>query len=94
MQMKLRVVLQSGRIVSHAQASPPPRHLNPIEGFWPVLQAAVSPRGVRPRPTAALKRKVKAWFRLRHKQSCVKALVGMRSRMDELVERDFGTTSH
>ncbi len=68
--------------------------LNPIEGFWSVLQAAVSPRGVQPRPTATLKRNVKAWFRVRHKESCVKALVGMRARMDELVVRDFGTTSH
>ncbi len=68
--------------------------LNPTEGSWSVLQAAVSPRGVQPRTPEALKRSVKRWFGLRHKQVCRDALLGMRGRMDELPQVEFGATNH
>ena len=78
--------------LSYKRANSP--DLNPIEGMWALLQRAVSPPGTTKQSEATLRRKVREWFAKRHKETCRKALRGMRARCDELEHVDFDCTSH
>ncbi len=68
--------------------------LNPVEGFWAILQACVAPRGNCTTEPRILKQRVRRWFRLRHIPECRRALRGMRPRMQQLEEADYEVTPH
>ncbi len=68
--------------------------LNPVEGFWAILQACVSPRGACTTDPHVLKVRVRCWFAERRVAACRRALRGMRQRMVELEDADFEVTPH
>ncbi len=69
--------------------------LNPIEGFWAILQAYCTPPGTdQMLSNDELRRRVIRWFALDHQLACRKALRGMRGRCDELETCDFEAIDH
>lgn len=69
--------------------------LNPIEGLWSIMQAAVTPKGTdQPLPTHVLKQRVTAWFAAGQKDICRRALRGMQTRCQQLLENEFEAIQH
>ena len=68
--------------------------LNPIEGFWTLLRAAVTPVGQYGLSNAEMRRRAIVWFNHITQEECRKATSGMVGRMVELEAADFWSIPH
>lgn len=69
--------------------------LNPVEGFWAILQEHVTPIGQDQNlPDAVVEQRVEQWFQARQKPACRKALRGMPHRCQQLLEAEFHAIGH
>lgn len=70
--------------------------LNPIEGFWPLLQGHVTPptKQIVALSQDEMESRVVQWFAIRHVISCKKALRGMPGRLLQLRRSRWRAIGH
>jgi len=68
--------------------------LNPIEGFWSLLRATVTPPGQYGLSNDELKRRATLWFSRVTVEQCRKACSGMVGRMQQLAAAKFWSIPH
>jgi len=68
--------------------------LNPIEGFWSLLRAAVTPPGIYGLKNPEMRKRATLWFKTVTREDCRVAMSGIVRRMRELADSDFWSIAH